>query len=73
MRAFAVPTDYYHCCYSSYPCLLLPPSFTNTKLSSFSPKFSSLSSQTTHPPSIPIQTHQASLFKFRVVHFFRRG
>ncbi|KAJ6328927.1 hypothetical protein OIU77_010579 [Salix suchowensis] len=48
MRAFAVPTDYYHCCYSSYPCLLLPPSFTNTKLSSFSPKFASLSSQTTH-------------------------
>ncbi|KAL9348065.1 hypothetical protein Peur_059431 [Populus x canadensis] len=48
MRAFAVPIDYYYCCYSSYPCLLLPPSFTNTKLSSFPPKFASLSSQATH-------------------------
>jgi len=48
MRAFAVPIDYYYCCYSSYPCLLLPPSFTNTKLSSFHPKFASLSSHATH-------------------------
>ncbi|CAK7348569.1 unnamed protein product [Dovyalis caffra] len=46
MRAFAIPIGY---C-SSYPCLFLQPSLTNTKtkLSPVPPKFANFSSQTKH-------------------------